>query len=186
MVLNHKIIFIVFLLLFALQTVPSLSYAGEQNYLVLDGKKVMLKATKANVKAMFPEAGYLVTEEGDMMTITKKIPFTIAGFVRFRNSKAEIISKQWGDYDFENKEEGVQAFRTLLGLVETFTNHKDMNTLISTRTGSQPDIRAEMIWIVDGLHSIGISIEDRKRTSGEGTYKAVNISEYIRLSPLEH
>lgn len=183
---NHKIIFIVSLLFLALQTVPSLLYAGEQKYLVLDGKKVMLNATKVNVKAMFPEAEYTVTENGDMMTIAKHIPFKIVGFIRFRNNKAEIIMKQWGDYEFENKEEGVQAFMTLLGLVETFTNHKSINTRLMTSTKSQPDVRAEMIFIGDGLHSIGVSIEDRKKIYGDGTYKAVNISEYISLSPWDY
>ena len=157
-------------------------YAGEQQYLVLDGEKVMLNATKANVKAVFSEPKYTVTENGDMLTIAKHIPFKIVGFIRFRNNKVETISKQWGDYEFEDKEDGVQAFMTLLGLVETFTNHKSINTRLMTRTKSQPDVRVEMIVIGDGLHSIAVSIEDRKKIYSDGAHKAVNISEYLSLS----
>ncbi len=61
---NHKIIFKVFLLLLTLQIVPPLSYAGALKYLVLDGKKVILNVTKENVKAMFPEADYMLAGEG--------------------------------------------------------------------------------------------------------------------------
>jgi hypothetical protein len=134
-----------------LQFFPKIACAADQNYLVLEGKKVEIGASREQIKALFKDidSGVRAIEKTDKQIISFYTGVDrYLGEVIFKDDRVVAIHKHWGDYyaDFG----GLPPFQALYELLTGLTEGGGATAQIWTKQENQPDNQSNYLFINKG------------------------------------
>lgn len=167
---------VITLFVMALQISPAIISAADQNYLVLEGVKVEIGASREQVKALFKNTfGVMSTENADrkIMSFYTGVDRYI-GEVVFSDGRVVAVHKHWGDYYADLA--GLSPFQVFHTILADIAEGGGVNAQLWTKEESRPDSQSRYVFIRKGKRTAIMHIEGSPQ---KNDVKMVHIDEHL-------